>query len=432
MKLGFKKLVASAIAVLMVASAMTGCGTTYTHRENDPDVPVEEVAVKTLTYVEMEDGTFGVRMTEKEKDNDAISELTIPDNYYGVPVTHILEDAFSNAMFLERITLPSTIVSIGKNAFASSMIMSMTLPDGVQTVAEGAFSKCALLGSITLGSSLTTIEKNVFAGCKELTEIELPNSVTTIDPTAFKDCSKLKSVSFGNGFTELPAGSLDSFAAVKTIKLGKNLTSLDVTVFDACTSLTAITVAKGNTAFSAHAGILYDVTGENLLYVPAKIAGEITFTEALTSIGAGAFKNRTDLKGVKISAALVSIDETSFDGCTGLEKITLAKDVAALNADVMTLMGKDTVASIVVEADNEFFVAKDGVLYDLPTTDILFVPAMLSGDIVLLEGVLVIGSFEFAHATNLKSVTFAEGVIFSNGSFAEGVEIIIIPASTEE
>ena len=39
MKLGFKKLVASAIAVLMVASAMTGCGTTYTHRENDPDVP---------------------------------------------------------------------------------------------------------------------------------------------------------------------------------------------------------------------------------------------------------------------------------------------------------------------------------------------------------------------------------------------------------
>lgn len=432
MKLGFKKLAVFAMAVLLVVSTMTGCGAKYTHRDTDPEAPQAEVVVNTLSFEEIDDGTFGVRMTESEKENDTITEITIPDNYYGVPVTHIFEDAFSNAMFLESITLPSTIKSIGKNAFANSMIMSMTLPGGVKTVAEGAFSKCSLLGSISLGSSLTAIEKNVFAGCKELTEIELPDSVISIDPTAFKDCSKIKSISLGNGITELPVGSLDSCTGVKTLKLGKNLSTLDVAVFAPCVGLTSITVAKGNETFAAYSGVLYDAAGENILYVPAKLSGEIVFPETLTSIGAEAFKDRTDLKGVKISANLASIDPTAFDGCTALEKITIAKDVTELNADVLALISKDTVATIVVEKDSESFVAQNGVLYDLPTTDILFVPAKLSGDVKILDGVTEIGETEFAHATGVKKVYVNENVTYFETSFAPTTIVIKTEAPAQD
>jgi hypothetical protein len=77
---------------------------------------------------------------------------------------------------LTSVSLPSTLVSIGKNAFSGcTKLERIELPNKLKTIGEGAFSGLYMLRKVILPSSLESVGKSAFSDCSRLVEITVPN-----------------------------------------------------------------------------------------------------------------------------------------------------------------------------------------------------------------------------------------------------------------
>lgn len=69
---------------------------------------------------------------------------------------------------------------------------------GLTSIPSMAFKGCQKLISVTLPNQVESIGNSAFANCRRMTSIIIPNSVTTIDDYAFEHCYDLSSVTFGS------------------------------------------------------------------------------------------------------------------------------------------------------------------------------------------------------------------------------------------
>lgn len=84
------------------------------------------------------------------------SEITIPNEYKGLPVTEIGYDAFSGCDSLTSITIPNSVASIGDYAFdGCSSLTSIAIPNGVTSIGVNAFFWCDNLNKIFYTGSET-------------------------------------------------------------------------------------------------------------------------------------------------------------------------------------------------------------------------------------------------------------------------------------
>ena len=97
------------------------------------------------------------------------------------------------------LVFPSTVYSLGTEAFSSSKINSVTFDPGNQitNIQARTFQNTNGFTAITLPSNLTTIGNYAFNNTN-LTSIVIPNSVTSIGVSAFRE-SPLTSVIVNNG-----------------------------------------------------------------------------------------------------------------------------------------------------------------------------------------------------------------------------------------
>ena len=104
------------------------------------------------------------------------------------PVTKIGE--FGDCSSLTSITIPEGVTSIIDGAFEGcSSLTSITIPEGVTSIGYSTFSGCKSLTSITIPKGVTSIDRNAFSECRSLTSINIPESVTSIGTSAFNSCS---------------------------------------------------------------------------------------------------------------------------------------------------------------------------------------------------------------------------------------------------
>ena len=78
-------------------------------------------------------------------------------------------------------------------------VTSITIPDGVTTIGDAAFSECSKLKSVILPDSLTSIGNGVFSQCIKLQSVTIPDSVTMIGDDPFNGCSSLEFIEVGDG-----------------------------------------------------------------------------------------------------------------------------------------------------------------------------------------------------------------------------------------
>ncbi len=113
-------------------------------------------------------------------------------------VTSISDQAFERCAVLTSVTIPDSVTAIGRMAFSYCMnLTSVTIPDSVTTIGDGAFRYCNNLTSVTIPDSITTIGAATFMECSSLTSITIPNSVTSIGDFAFFNCESLTDVYYG-------------------------------------------------------------------------------------------------------------------------------------------------------------------------------------------------------------------------------------------
>lgn len=171
-------------AVLAVAAILVGFGV---------HVGTAEAATPPDSCFDFDSGTGTILQYYEYENNDNLNpacpkDVDIPAEIGGLPVEVIGNEAFRE-LGLTSVTMPNSVVAIVDGAFAGNLLATVTIPDSTTSVGEGAFSS-NLLTSVTLGSSLTTIDSLAFMA-NQLTTVMVPNSVTTIGPFAFVANSSL-------------------------------------------------------------------------------------------------------------------------------------------------------------------------------------------------------------------------------------------------
>jgi hypothetical protein len=85
------------------------------------------------------------------------------------------------------IILPESTKIIGSDAFYSSNIIAIHIPNTVTSIGEGAFERCKNLQYLIFPDNLSRIDHSVAYSCPNLESIVIPKTVTYISARAFSE-----------------------------------------------------------------------------------------------------------------------------------------------------------------------------------------------------------------------------------------------------
>ncbi|MCT2563278.1 leucine-rich repeat domain-containing protein [Chryseobacterium herbae] len=99
------------------------------------------------------------------------------------PGTLHIPDLFATGMGISELTLASSLLTIGADAFSSNALKALTIPENVSIIGQRAFASNQLI-SIVIPESVKEIKDSAFAS-NRLSGIYIPASVAKIGPNAF-------------------------------------------------------------------------------------------------------------------------------------------------------------------------------------------------------------------------------------------------------
>ena len=128
----------------------------------------------------------------------------------GSVCTEIASHAFWTCYFIEEITLPDSVLSIGAWSFRYCIsLKSIIIPDSVTSIGEAAFYYCTSLTEAVIGNGVTSIGASAFAE-SGLTNVVIGKKVTSIGNDAFNKCTSLTNVYYTGTETEWNAITVGS------------------------------------------------------------------------------------------------------------------------------------------------------------------------------------------------------------------------------
>ena len=250
--------------------------------------------------------------------------LTIPDR-----VTKIGEGAFSNLEGLKTIIIPGTCKEIAQNAFTNNTTLErVIMEDGVGTIGSYAFSNCTNLKSIEIPDTVISMGNNCFEWCSKLENVKLSNNITILEKQTFMGCTNLKKI-------ELPE-KLEKIATqcfigtnIKELKLPKGLREIT----DASSlpqKLEKINISE-NEYYEFKDGVLYTADFKTLICALYNITS-VNMDTRVETIKHSAFENCSLLTTVNIPANVSKIESLAFNN-SKLSKITLNEGSSYFSVD---------------------------------------------------------------------------------------------------
>ena len=146
--------------------------------------------------------TFTYRVVDSE------SETAEDVNSWSVP--NSLFVGYDNIV---KVTLPKSLVSLGKNAFEGCYGLTEVIIDKeapLTIINNSTFRNCMLLNKVVLPDSVVKIDVLAFCDCAYLTEIDMPKSLAVIENDAFFYCSSLESIILYENVSSIANGAFSS------------------------------------------------------------------------------------------------------------------------------------------------------------------------------------------------------------------------------
>ena len=224
--------------------------------------------------------------------------------YYYIPATirnvaitvqtEIPVAAFNSCDFIENITLPSTVISIGDYAFqnCSGLKRFNSTIDGEFNIPAGVF----VIGQYT------------FINCGEMVKVSIPTKVTNIGDYAFNACAQLETVRFAddNKLAIIGNYAFANCISLPEIQLSNTVTSIGDYAFSGCISLATVnSSAEGELLLPENVVTIGEYAFQNLSLIT-----KVVVPETVTSIGLGAFKGCNEIKDITLPFVGESISAT--------------------------------------------------------------------------------------------------------------------------
>lgn len=214
----------------------------------------DSVGLKKLTFTSSKDKhdiTFGTWTLSRSKE---MEELVLPEG-----ITKIPDYFATDNTSLKKVNIPSSVKSIGYDAFGDCPLESLTLPDGLETLGGWAFSRTNIT-EVIIPDSVTTIGEHAFLKSAKLKSVKLPKNPNYIGFGAFEDCvsldtlvggmplvgedddgeiaipdfifenTALTSFTIPSGYTKIGFGSFGN-SKIETITIPASVTTIDTGAF---------------------------------------------------------------------------------------------------------------------------------------------------------------------------------------------------------
>ena len=390
-----------------------------------------------------------------------LNRVTFPNGLEGQMV--ISNHAFEYSYSLEHIDLPEGITAIGAYAFANTNIVNITIPSTVVEIGKNyekpvmalstIFGNTPNLETVTFarGCSITEIPANCFTNKGKLTQVNnIPATVTKIGDNAFSLTPALTSITFAtnalgtcslqeigkrafvqSGITELilpessaselilGAGLFAQCTQLKRIYLPKNVLKL-VDVFDELPALENITINPQNPNFEVYGDsklpVVVSKTGNNIEVAYRKIVGSVVIPSGFTTISQSAFKGQDQITSLTIPSSIRTINKGAFQNCKALQQVTFE------GSPSLTAIGDYAFANTI---------ALTGINFPTATTFVQIGASAFAGsglrNVEVPSSVKTIGNNAFADTFQMQRITFKN----VSGTYTYGNALLLRSAVVE-
>ncbi len=272
---------------------------------------------------------------------------------------------------MDSITIPSSIISIGNEAFSGcSSLRKVVLEDATKTLSFGTssssqitFSDCPIesiylgrdisyyyspfgnkttLTELTIGNSVTSIRDKAFSGCNSLTSVTIPNSVTWIGGSTFSDCSSLDSIAIPSNVTSIGSNAFNGCSGLKRVILEDGTKTLSFG-----TSSSSQTTFSGCPIESIYLGRNISYSGSDSPFREKTTLTELNIAYGITTIESSAFANCTGLTELILPESVENIGESAFADCSGLtDTVTIPNSVTDIGS--LAFSGCSNLSSLII------------------------------------------------------------------------------------
>jgi hypothetical protein len=176
-------------------------------------------------------------------------EITIPES-----VTRICSNAFYGTK-ISKLALPNSVTHIEERAFCAAYIQDFQLGDGITFIGEEAFSPRAIGGKYFHTDTTFVYENGIYIGTpsnpyymligtesKEITSLEIHPDTHFINDDAVYECIMLTDIVIPEKVQNIGLYAFGNCLSLKTVAIKSGLTYLSGHIFYGCENLTAITL----------------------------------------------------------------------------------------------------------------------------------------------------------------------------------------------
>ena len=240
------------------------------------------------------------------------------------------------------LTLPTTLRTIGESAFEGSWCQELYLGGSVESVGARAFAGTALDYVVLDAYTLIDLAPDAFAETY-LADVDLPWDSTMENRDAYAalladscpDCTVWINNPNSAGVAEVPINEPEITTIENGVWTKYNGDQQDLTVWTGYDDIEVTALGdglfKGNQSIRSfyphHCGWFTTIGDEAFADSSVEY---VEFFGSITTIGDGAFRNCVNLTKLDLPESLTSIGEAAFEGCTGITELNLPESLTSI------------------------------------------------------------------------------------------------------